>query len=120
LPTLILHYLAGKCDTGIISQLNQTMNAFKYYHQKDIYLECMDSFDDESWEPFLSLWSNAEEQLNTICNKIKKHPIFGKSDFNLIGLSQGGLLARSLVEMCDLGEYKVRNLALVGSPQAGV
>lgn len=40
-------------------------------------------------------------------------------EFNVIGLSQGGLLARYIVEECDM-KGKVRNMVTIGGPHMGV
>ena len=39
-------------------------------------------------------------------------------EFNVLGVSQGGLNARYVLEECDIG--KVRNLITLGSPNMGV
>lgn len=56
-------------------------------------------------------------QLDTLCNEIYKIPDL-KDGFNFIGLSQGGLLARGYVEMCN--KYPVMNLITWGTPHEGI
>ena len=42
-------------------------------------------------------------------------------EINLIGVSQGGLMARSILEDCDISsQTKIRNLITVGTPNMGV
>jgi palmitoyl-protein thioesterase len=42
-------------------------------------------------------------------------------EINLIGVSQGGLMARSILEDCDISpNTKIRNLMTVGTPNMGV
>jgi triacylglycerol esterase/lipase EstA (alpha/beta hydrolase family) len=41
-----------------------------------------------------------------------------KSEINVFGQSQGGLIARYIVEECDM-HPKVRNLITVGTPNMG-
>jgi thioesterase domain-containing protein len=48
-------------------------------------------------EVFTSIYTNANFQAKQYCDKIKNHPVFGKGDFNIIGISQGGLLARDMI-----------------------
>lgn len=40
-------------------------------------------------------------------------------EFNIVGLSQGGLLARYIVEECDM-PGKVRNFVTLGTPHMGI
>jgi len=52
------------------------------------------------------------------CKKIAADKTFS-GEFNVIGLSQGGLLARYIAEECDM-PGKVRNIATFGGPHMGV
>lgn len=56
-------------------------------------------------------------QLDLLCNVIYNLPEL-KDGFDFIGMSQGGILARGYVEMCN--KYKVRNLITLVSPHGGV
>ena len=38
----------------------------------------------------------------------------------MIGSSQGNIIARYVIEACDLGEYKVHNYISISGPQNGV
>jgi len=102
-------------------------------HQgKELYSECIAVSDlaaetnptPKTWdvynEVFTSIYTNANFQAKQYCDKIKAHPVFGKGNFNIIGISQGGLLARDMIQNCDLGEHKVHNYISLGSPQMGV
>jgi triacylglycerol esterase/lipase EstA (alpha/beta hydrolase family) len=40
-------------------------------------------------------------QAKDACEKIKSNPIYNHGPFNVIGFSQGGLIARYIVEQCD-------------------
>ena len=42
-----------------------------------------------------------EKQNQTACEKVKKD--FANQDIAVVGLSQGGLIARYIVEECDFG-----------------
>lgn len=59
-----------------------------------------------------------EKVANISCEKVKNNTDF-HGDFNVIGLSQGGLLARYIVESCDM-PGKVRNMVTIGGPHMGV
>lgn len=62
--------------------------------------------------------ANAETVAETGCKELQKNPNF-QGDFNVIGLSQGGLFARYIVESCEM-PGKVRNMVTIGGPHMGV
>lgn len=64
-----------------------------------------------------SYFDNANQQVSDVCNSLRSNPELS-GGFNAIGLSQGGLLFRALVERCD--GLKVNNLITLGSPLQGV
>ncbi len=66
-----------------------------------------------------SIFSTMNSQSNEACEKIKQHKIFGNRQFNVLGLSQGALIARYIVESCDT-QYPVRNLLTIGGPNNGI
>ena len=66
-----------------------------------------------------SLFDDMMTQCDVMCQKVKDHPVFGKSQINVFGISQGGLMARCVATMCDL-PYNVHNLLTLGSPNMGV
>ena len=61
---------------------------------------------------------NFEHQAEIACeNLVVNGKFYG--EFNVVGLSQGGMLARYIVESCQMKVY-VRNLLSIGGPQIGV
>ena len=62
--------------------------------------------------------NNFETVAEKSCSQVANEPIF-KGEFNAVGLSQGGLLARFIAEECDM-PGKVRNLVTIGGPNMGV
>jgi triacylglycerol esterase/lipase EstA (alpha/beta hydrolase family) len=48
---------------------------------------------------------------------VKSHKEYQVPEINILGVSQGGLVGRSIVENC--GGPKVRNLITVGTPNLG-
>ena len=51
------------------------------------------------------------------CTKLKLDSTY-KDGFNLIGFSQGGMIARWVLQYCSMGE-KVHNFITFGSPHGG-
>ena len=65
-----------------------------------------------------SIIGNMETIAEESCRKIAADKTF-HGEFNVIGLSQGGLLARYIAEECDM-PGKVRNIVTLGGPHMGV
>ena len=65
-----------------------------------------------------SIIGNFEQIAQESCKKIANDKTF-HGEFNVIGLSQGGLLARYIAEECDM-PGKVRNVVTLGGPHMGV
>ena len=61
-------------------------------------------------------------QAELICEKLRSSEYYrAATDINLVGLSQGGLIARYILEDCDIGpQTKFRNLLTVGTPHNGI
>ena len=54
------------------------------------------------------------------CDYIKGLPQFqNATEYNVIGVSQGGMNARSVLEECEMGA-KIRNLITLGTPNMGI
>lgn len=64
------------------------------------------------------IFNNFETIAQKSCNEVAANENF-QGEFNVIGLSQGGLLARYIAEECEM-PGKVRNLATLGAPHMGV
>ena len=61
-------------------------------------------------------------QCQRACEYLKQNQYYSQARaLNLVGLSQGGLMARSILEDCDIAEGgKVRNILTIGTPNMGV
>ena len=58
-------------------------------------------------------------QIEKACDLIKSDPnLFGKN-ISVVGLSQGALVARSIIEQCDF-QGSVKRYVSIGGPQMGV
>lgn len=64
------------------------------------------------------VFNNFETIAQKSCAKVASNPDF-QGEFNVVGLSQGGLLARYIAEECEM-PGKVRNLLTAGGPHMGV
>ena len=55
------------------------------------------------------------------CDAVNEHPVFGQAEkLNLVGYSQGNMIARYIIEMCDLNGKEIHRYISVGGPQQGV
>jgi len=66
-----------------------------------------------------SIFMNFEDQGKAACEVIANDPTFD-GEFSVVGNSQGGLLARYVVEKCTNLKGTVRNFATFGAPHYGV
>lgn len=78
------------------------------------YVRCIDVGIPSIGEMF----NNFETIAKKSCAKVAADKNF-HGEFNVIGLSQGGLLARYIAEECDM-PGKVRNIITLGGPHMGV
>ena len=65
-----------------------------------------------------SIFERMPWQVSTMCHKIQNDPDFAGKEMSIIGISQGGLIARSVVEQCE--GLKIHTLFTYGSPHMGV
>lgn len=83
----MFHNLAANCQTKSAVDVVDSMKLFNYFHNTSIYAECLDSVEDPFWEPFASLMTQAGIQSDRYCERIKKHPVFGNGEFNILAMS---------------------------------
>eukprot|EP00331_Platyophrya_macrostoma_P006855 CAMPEP_0176432118 /NCGR_PEP_ID=MMETSP0127-20121128/15202_1 /TAXON_ID=938130 /ORGANISM="Platyophrya macrostoma, Strain WH" /LENGTH=148 /DNA_ID=CAMNT_0017814225 /DNA_START=121 /DNA_END=563 /DNA_ORIENTATION=+ len=58
-------------------------------------------------------------QGQTACANLKANPNFAGKDIDIVGLSQGNLIARDLIQNCDFGGSVKRYVSIAG-PHMGV
>ena len=81
-------------------------------------VEIMADFEEPEKAADASMYSNFVKYTEAACEAVRKSPNFGQNtEFNLVGISQGSLVARNLVENCP--DLKVRNLFTIGGPHRG-
>lgn len=65
------------------------------------------------WSSLENAWHQVEEIGNDLMSVCERHP----EGVHLVGYSQGGLLARVILEV--FGDHNVKNFISLSSPQAG-
>lgn len=81
------------------------------------HAECVEvdePFDKSELAQFKSVLNDFMHYTEAACDAVRANPNFNKTEFNLIGISQGSLVTRNLVENCP--DLKVRNLWTIGGP----
>ena len=113
----MFHPIGDPCPYGVNSDLadfiaNKTNTQVKCIESKVHLPFDIDLQGIEDWI------TNMETQAQMACENIKKEEIF-QNDFSIIGLSHGGLIARYIIEKCDM-PGRVKRFVSVGGPQMGV
>jgi palmitoyl-protein thioesterase len=109
-PTVIFHGIGQQCSEELLANLVEEINLGTNSHT-----ECIEIGNGARTSVASSVNSQAEEA----CQKILEHPVFSQQEFNIVGLSQGSLIARYIAESCPT-EHPVRNLVTLGAPNNGV
>lgn len=106
-PIAVFHGLGDNCSNPGMKKFTEFLGK-KF---KDTVSKCIETGAGFS-ESF-------EHQCEQACNQIKKDPDF-KGEFSVIGLSQGALIARYIIESCLMDDRSVTRFVSVGGPQMGV
>ena len=108
-PIALFHGIVDSCKMKNTSTLVSDL-------QRDlgVHVECIEignGFMDSVVKP---IWDQVEEA----CEKIKANPNF-QGKFNVLGISQGTLIGRYIVEKCDMKGQVARYMSFDG-PQMGI
>lgn len=109
LPVAVFHGIGDACDfpgtTDFVDYLKEKLHT-------DV--KCI-----EQGNGFFTSWfTKFFKQTEMACDSIKNDPIF-QEDFSVLGISQGSLIARYIIQKCDM-KGKVKNFVSIAGPHMGI
>jgi palmitoyl-protein thioesterase len=109
LPVAVFHGIGDACNfpgtTDFVDYLREKL-------QTDVI--CI-----EQGNGFITSWfTKFQKQSEMACESIKSNPIF-QGEFSVLGISQGNLIARYIIQKCDI-KGKVKNFVSIDGPHMGI
>eukprot|EP01016_Furgasonia_blochmanni_P029978 TRINITY_DN3133_c0_g1_i1.p1 TRINITY_DN3133_c0_g1~~TRINITY_DN3133_c0_g1_i1.p1 ORF type:complete len:393 (+),score=80.52 TRINITY_DN3133_c0_g1_i1:85-1179(+) len=108
-PIALFHGIGDFClQPGTARFANNLRNML------NVYVRCIEIGDG----PLASWFTPLSFQIHSACETIRNDPNFDQ-DFAIVGLSQGALTARAILQTCNT-KGKVRRFLSIGGPQMGL
>ncbi|KAM7476266.1 hypothetical protein LguiB_023509 [Lonicera macranthoides] len=108
-PFVVFHGIADKCTSKGVVEFTELLS--NWSGTQGYCIEIGDGVLDSWFMPFL-------KQTEIACAKVKKMSELSEG-YNIIGLSQGNMVGRGLIEFCD-GAPPVKNFISLAGPHAGI
>ncbi|XP_027771401.1 palmitoyl-protein thioesterase 1 isoform X3 [Solanum pennellii] len=109
LPFVVFHGISDKCSNGGITHFTELLSNWSGSSG-----HCIEIGNGE-WDSWFMPFA---KQVDIACQKLKKMSELSEG-YNMIGLSQGNMVGRGVIEFCDDGP-PVRNLISLAGPHAGI
>ena len=108
-PIAVFHGIVDNCEMKNTSQLVNDLR-----RDLDVHVECI-----EIGNGYMdTIFKNLQAQVEEACEKIKSNPNF-QSKFSILGISQGTLIGRYVIEKCNMQGQVMRYMSFDG-PQMGI
>ncbi|GJN29993.1 hypothetical protein PR202_gb18265 [Eleusine coracana subsp. coracana] len=126
LPFVVLHGIGDQCSNHGVAKFTQLLAEWSAADGYCLVTDIKLFFPQRSWERNMGLLGHASSATGSIlilrsadiiCKKVKEMKEL-RNGYNIVGLSQGNLIGRAVVEYCDDGP-QVKNLISLGGPHAG-
>ncbi|KAK4262574.1 hypothetical protein QN277_028119 [Acacia crassicarpa] len=109
MPFIVLHGINNKCSGHGVPNLIEKLTNFSGVEGQCI--EVGNGVSDSWLMPI-------HKQVDLVCQKVKEMDTL-REGYNIVGLSQGNIIARGVIEVCD-GGPPVKNYVSLAGPHAGV
>jgi len=109
-PVVLIHGLGDSCSNSGMKNIARVFS-----DELGVHAECIESGDG-----FNSVFFGTMQwQEDTACANLKANPKFAGKDIDIVGISQGSLIGRGLIQNCDFGG-SVKKFISIGGPHMGV
>lgn len=108
-PIAVFHGLGDSCINPGMKEFTNELGK-----ETDSISQCF-----ESGGSILDFITSFKSQAEKACNNLKSNANFQGKSISVVGLSQGALIARYILEECDFGG-NVKRMISIGGPQMGV